>query len=550
MTELLNTVWAALLPHLPVLPVAIPLLAGAAIMLLGDTRRGPRATLSLISVALQLAAAVALLYLADGGFDLWPEGIAVYSVGGWEAPYGIVLVVDRLAALLVALSVVLALAALVYSRLRWDRTGVHYHPLFQFLLMGLSGAFLTGDLFNLFVFFEILLAASYGLVLHGSGAVRVKAGLHYIAINLTASFVFLIAAALVYGTVGTLNLADIAVRAATLEGRDQHLFNAAMALLGTVFLVKAAVWPLNFWLVPAYTAAAAPVAAMFSIMTKVGIYAILRITTLLGVDSPDPFGGEWLFYIGFFTIGYGLFGVLGAQQLERVAAFCIIVSAGVLLAAIGLGAPGLTAPLLFYLISSALATGAFFLLIGVTGRPRSYGAEILAVTHDAFGVEDPQDPRMPDEVIGIAMPGATAFLGISFLACVLLVAGVPPLSGFVAKFAMISAALSSAAVDQIPITVWLLTALLLASGLAGIVALSRIGMNTFWASQKSEVRLNVIEAGPVAALVLICVAMSIKTGAVMGYMDRAAQALHDPQRYIAAVLPSSALELLTEGEAP
>lgn len=549
MTTFFDLAWAMLMPHLPVLPVVIPLMGGALIMLIGETRRGPRATVSLITAALQVLTAGVLLQLADGALPMWPEGIAVYSIGGWQAPYGIVLVVDRLSALLLLLSAILGLAALVYSRLRWDRTGVHYHPLFQFLLMGLNGAFLTGDLFNLFVFFEILLAASYGLVLHGSGAPRVKAGLHYIVVNLTASFVFLIAAALVYGVVGTLNMADIAQRAATLDGGERTLFHTAMALLGLVFLVKAAVWPLNFWLVPAYTAAAAPVAAMFSIMTKVGIYAILRIGTLLGEHAPPPFAGDVLFYIGLVTMGYGLFGVLGAQQMERVVAFCIIVSAGVLLAAIGVGTT-LTAALLFYLLSSALATGAFFMLIGITGRPRSYSAQMLALTHEAFGVEDPQDPRLPDEVIGIAIPGATAFLGVSFLACVLLVAGVPPLSGFVAKFAMIAAALDSAPDGETPITVWLLIAVLLASGLTCVIALSRIGISTFWAAaQNREVRLNAIEAVPVAVLVVLCVMMSFKAGHVMDYLTRTATELHDPQRYISAVLTPTGLRQ-SHGVAP
>ena len=139
--------------------------------------------------------------------DVWREGIGTYSIGGWPAPFGIVLVVDRLSALMITLNAVLALSVLVYSMARWDRLGVHYHPLLQFLLMGLNGAFLTGDLFNLFVFFEILLAASYALLLHGAGTRRVKSALHFIVVNLTATFAFLIGVALIYSVVGTLNMA-------------------------------------------------------------------------------------------------------------------------------------------------------------------------------------------------------------------------------------------------------------------------------------------------------------------------------------------------------
>src|SRR5690606_28131641 len=168
-------------------------------LLLADTSRNARAAIAVVSSLAQLAAAVVLLALAAGAWGYWPNEIGVYLPGDWPAPFGIVLVVDRLAAIMLALNAVLGLMALIYSLARWDRLGVHFHPLFQCLLMGLNGAFLTGDLFNLFVFFEVLLAASYGLLLHGSGVARVSAGLHYIVVNLVASFLLLISIALIYG---------------------------------------------------------------------------------------------------------------------------------------------------------------------------------------------------------------------------------------------------------------------------------------------------------------------------------------------------------------
>jgi len=183
--------------HLPILPVLIPLFAGAILLFSSETRRGPRAAIALCATLAQLLVALMLLGIADGRLaSPWSGGIGVYALGNWAAPFGIVLVLDRLAAIMLTLTATLGLATLVYSLARWERAGIHYLPLFQFLLMGLNGAFLTGDLFNLFVFFEILLAASYGLVLHGSGPVRVKAGMHYIVVNLVASLLFLIAAAL------------------------------------------------------------------------------------------------------------------------------------------------------------------------------------------------------------------------------------------------------------------------------------------------------------------------------------------------------------------
>ncbi|PZN28414.1 MAG: hypothetical protein DIU71_16030 [Proteobacteria bacterium] len=191
------------LQHLPILPIIVPLIAGAIILLLPEARRRARATIAVVSTVIQLAAALGLLYLAsDAAADVWVQGIGVYAIGNWQGPFGIVLVVDRLAAVMVTLSSCVALAALVYSFANWDRPGQAYHALFQFLLMGLHGAFLTGDIFNLFVFFEVLLAASYGLVLRGAAARRVKAGMHYIVVNLVASFLFLIGVALMYGVAG------------------------------------------------------------------------------------------------------------------------------------------------------------------------------------------------------------------------------------------------------------------------------------------------------------------------------------------------------------
>jgi multicomponent K+:H+ antiporter subunit D len=205
----------AILRHLVVLPIAIPLITGALLFFLAEARRTARVTLATISMLSQLAVAVALLHLtSDAAAYIWQEGVGVYAIGGWPAPFGIVLVVDRLTAVMLTLGAVVSLSTLIYSVARWDRPGQPFHSLFQFLTMGLNGAFLTGDLFNLFVFFEILLAASYGLLLRGAGGPRVKSGLHYITVNLAASLLFLIGVALIYGMAGTLNMADLAGRAA------------------------------------------------------------------------------------------------------------------------------------------------------------------------------------------------------------------------------------------------------------------------------------------------------------------------------------------------
>src|SRR5581483_4147821 len=225
-----------LLQHLVILPVVVPLVAGAAMLFLAEHRRKARVTLALVSMLVQLLVGITLLYLtSDAAPFIWPEGVGVYAVGNWPAPFGIVLVVDRLSAVMITLSATVALSTLVYAIARWDRPGQPFHSLFQLQTMGLNGAFLTGDLFNLFVFFEVLLAASYGLLLRGVGAQRVKAGLHYIAVNLVASLFFLIGVALIYGMAGTLNMADLAGRAAKLTPNDRALFDAGAAILGVAF---------------------------------------------------------------------------------------------------------------------------------------------------------------------------------------------------------------------------------------------------------------------------------------------------------------------------
>jgi len=537
--------------HLPIYPIAVPLVAGAAMLLMADTRRRVRAGIALVSTLIQLGTAIALLALAGGALDIWPQGIGVYLPGDWPAPFGIVLVVDRLAAVMLTLTAVLGLATLLYSLSRWDRAGVHFHSLFQFLLMGLNGAFLTGDLFNLFVFFEVLLAASYGLLLHGSGVARVSAGLQYIAVNLVASFLLLISIALIYGVTGTLNMADLAVRAGTLAGNDRSMFEAGCAILGVAFLVKAGAWPLNFWLVRGYGSACAPVAAMFSIMTKVGIYSLLRIgSLLLPSGAPSAFSLDWMFAVGLATLLFGGIGLLSTQGLEKLAGYCVIVSAGTLLTALGMPGVTLTGPALFYLISSVLATGAFFMLIELIERTRTFGANVLAITMDVFDIEDPSSPNRSDDVVGVAIPAAMAFLGLAFVSCTLLVTGLPPLSGFVAKFSLLSAAVTAADSANVPsMDAWLLVAAVLLSGLFGLMALARTGIRVFWASDdRSTPRLRVLEAGPVAVLILLCVALAAGAGPISAYLDQAAQSLDQPTAYIDAVLSKMPVRPLEGGK--
>ena len=450
---------------------------------------------SLASTVALCAISLVLMSQAAGGT------VQVYELGDWPAPFGIVLVLDRLSALMIVLTSLLALAVNLYAiGSGWDARGRHFHALFQFQLMGVLGAFLTGDAFNLFVFFEVLLAASYGLMLHGSGRARVSAGLHYITINLLASSLFLIGAALIYGVTGTLNLADLAVKIPQVPDADLGLLHAGAAILAVAFLAKAGMWPLNFWLVPAYSAASAPVAALFAIMTKVGAYTLLRLWTLMFSGQAGAsafFGGQWLIWGGMATLTVAAVSVVAAQRLERMASLSILVSAGILLSAVGFAQPSLTAGALFYLVSSTLALSALFLLAELIERSRS--ANDIALEEDADQLPKALESLHPvpgtnldDEqkaLVGQVIPWTMAFLGLSFIACALLIIGMPPLSGFLGKLTLISALLNPLGLDvakdeAIRGDSWTLVALLIVSGLASLFAFVRVGIKRFWTPQE------------------------------------------------------------------
>ena len=517
--------------HIIVAPILIPLLAAALLLFFDERRRVAKAMISLASTLLLLGIATTLFSIEShpGGFD------GVYLLGNWIAPFGIVLVLDGLSALMILLTAILAVASLVYALARWHAVGAHFHTMFQLLLMGLNGAFLTGDLFNLFVFFEIMLAASYGLLLHGSGPARVKAGLHYIAINLAGALLFLIGVSLIYGTTGTLNMADLAARIPTIEPDRRMLMEAGAGVLGIAFLIKAGMWPLCFWLPTAYTAASAPVAGIFAIMSKLGIYIILRLTMLLFGDGPSfAFGSNVLLYGGMATLIFGIIGVLASQLLGRLAGYSVLVSSGTLLTVLGINEGTISSGALLYLVSSTLTLSAFFLLIELVERGQDAGASVLAVTMEAYGDADAEEPEEED---GVTMPATMTVLGMCFAACGILLSGLPPLSGFIAKFAMLSAMMGTGATGVPPTAaVWTLAILMILSGLAALIAMTRAGIRTFWASIEGTVpRVLVIEIVPVIALLTLTLALTVQAGPAMQYMDSTIQTLSKPGLYIDAV---------------
>ncbi|QXZ10383.1 monovalent cation/H+ antiporter subunit D [Comamonas sp. Y33R10-2] len=540
-----------LMPHLMLAPILLPMLSAALMLFLREERQRMKLGINLVSTSISLVIVVMLLgWTNQAGSAVT---MSVYMPGNWPAPFGIALAMDRLTALMLLVTYVVALSSLVFSAGRWHKAGVNFHPLFQLQLMGLSGAFITADLFNLFVFFEIMLAASYGLLLHGSGSTRIQSGLHYIAINLVASSLFLIGVSMLYGITGTLNMADLARAIPLVQDADRGLLHAAAGVLGTAFLIKAALWPLNFWLVPGYSAATAPVGALFALMTKVGVYVILRLWTLLFSSEAGAsalFGGTWLVVGGMLTMAFGAIGMLGSQRLTHLAGFAAILSSGTLLAATGFGQNLLTAGLLYYLPGSTLAVAALFLIADVVDRWRSdeeegepyedneapfLNAELLPT--EGFNLDEDEEL-----LIGRAFPAAAAFLGVSFMACTLLISGLPPLAGFLGKFAMLTSLLNPLGIGMSAgmnpgVLGWCMVALLIITGLMALLALTRVGIRHFWANpETSAPSLKVAEGLPIAFLLLCCLTLSVKADDVMRYTERAANALHSPDVYVRTVM--------------
>ncbi|MEN5315291.1 monovalent cation/H+ antiporter subunit D [Pseudomonas koreensis] len=540
--------------HLIAAPILLPLLTAAIMLMLGEKHRPLKAKINLFSSLVGLFISVMLLqWTQTTGV---PGSIGVYLPGNWQAPFGIVLVVDRLSALMLVLTGVIGVSALLFAMARWDGAGSSFHALFQIQLMGLYGAFLTADLFNLFVFFEVLLAASYGLLLHGSGRARVSSGLHYISINLLASSLFLIGAALIYGVTGTLNMADLALKIPLVPEADRGLLHAGAGILAVAFLAKAGMWPLNFWLVPAYSSASAPVAAMFAIMTKVGVYTLLRLWTLLFSGQAGAsafFGGDWLIYGGMATMACAALAILAAQRLERMASLSILVSAGILLSAVGFAQPNLIGAALFYLVSSTLALSALFLLAELIERSRSANeipledeSELLPRPQESL--QPPKGINLDDEqkaVVGQVIPWTMAFLGLSFIACALLIIGMPPLSGFIGKLSLIGALLNPLGLGtEAPISnaAWALLALLILSGLASLMAFARMGVQRFWTpEERPSPLLRKLECAPIFLLLGLSIALTFKAEPLLRYTQATADALNNPQQYVMAVLGTRAV---------
>ena len=448
--------------HTPIFSILIPAITAFILVLLGnpgsgslaqDWRQPWRRGISYTSGLLGLFTAVNYLIFASSG------QISVYNLSEWAAPFGIVLVLDQLSALMLVLTYGLAVPVMWFASKEWDERGRYFHAMCHFLLMGLTGAFLTGDLFNLFVFFEILLMASYVLLLHGQGKARFQLGIHYVTINLLASALFLIGLGMIYGSVGSLNMADVARLMPLLEGDQHRIAVAGGLLLFTVFGIKAAMLPVGFWLPKTYAVATTPVAALFTIMTKVGIYAILRVN---GTVFDDAISREILQYIllpiGLITSVYGVIGAMGAERLRRFIGFMILSSVGTILIAISLFNTLAWAAALYYLVHSTIIAAAFYILSGwITSQRGEF--------KDHFKIA----PQMKQHKV----------VALTYFTIALMMAGLPPFSGFLGKVFILQATAHS------PYQLLIIVTVLVVS-LLSIIAFTRVGFVIFWRATKPE----------------------------------------------------------------
>ncbi|MBE7439813.1 MAG: monovalent cation/H+ antiporter subunit D [Spirochaetales bacterium] len=433
---------------LVILPIILPLATGILLVFLAGSPQWLQRGLALLAT-LTLAAGSLLL------LELTAEGqITVYNLSNWPARFGIILVADRLSSLMVLLVSAIALPALLFAMDGSDSRGRYFHALFQFQLVGVNGAFLTGDLFNLFVFFEVLLISSYSLLLHGGKSERVRMGIRFVFLNLIGSGIFLMGITTLYGLTGSLNMADLATQIARLPAQDQFLARAAGLVLFIVFALKAALLPLGFWLPHTYGVASTAVASLFAIMTKVGVYAILRIFTLFfGPASGALSGYIWpvVTALAALTLILGTLGALGSRRLRGLQGQLLLASVGTMLLALSIHTLETVAAGLYYMVHSTIAVAAFYLVSGLLSAARSE--------------DDQLTPGKPLPRWGL--------LGFLTAIVAMTVAGLPPLSGFLGKLLLLSAMPDTFAGYGI----W---TLVLVCALLILVALSRAISILFW----------------------------------------------------------------------
>ncbi len=522
------------LTDLAPLAVMIPVLGAAVTFMLV---RRPRAQITVTVTALVLTLLLNCLLLAD----VWDSGVAAVHLGGWPAPLGIVLVVDRLSALMLVVSALITLAVLLYASaqgmINRDEGGPVsiFHPTFLILVAGVSNAFLAGDLFNLYVGFEILLTASYVLLTMGGTAQRIRAGITYVVVSVISSVVFLIAIAMVYAATGTMNMADLAVKLGELPSDVQMVLHVLL-LVG--FGIKAAVFPLSFWLPDSYPTAPAPVTAVFAgLLTKVGVYALIRTETLL---FPGEHVNALLLVVAALTMVVGILGALAQTDIKRILSFILVSHIGYMIFGLGLATQMGLAATVFYVGHHITVQTALFLVTGLIEN-RAGTANI-----DRLG----------------SLAKVSPFVSVLFLIPALNLGGIPPLSGFLGKVGLVRGG-----VEQGTGLSYTLVGVSLLASLLTLLVVVRVWTRAFWRKVEDVehppaqlvaayertidrgLRPRRLEPGlvlPTAALVVMTLAFTVLAGPLFDLADAAATDMLDRTPYIASVLDEAAAERAAE----
>ena len=489
------------------LPLLIPFIAGVAAFLLKDGPWG-RWVSVFGSVAMLIAASALMMTVLR-------EGVVAGQMGGWPAPYGITLVADYLSAVMVVITAITALAVSIYAmadvETRIARLG--YHSLFQMLIAGVVGSFLTGDLFNLYVWFEVMLISSFGLLVMGGSKAQIDGGVKYVALNLVSTILFLTGIGLLYGMTGTLNMADLAVTVPTLE--NQGLVTVIAMMFMVAFGVKAAVFPLFFWLPAAYHTPAFSTSAVFAgLLTKVGVYAMIRMFTLVFVGDIS-FTHEILLWVACFTMVTGVLGAAAQNDIRKILSFHIVSQIGYMILGLALMTPLAIMGAVFYLVHHIIVKANLFLVAGVVQKIA--GSTELKKIGGLY-----------------AFAPLLAFL---FLIPAFSLAGFPPLSGFWAKFILVRAALEDGR--------GFVAFVALAVGALTIFSMTKIWAEAFWTPHpdKSEPRLSSLTPGerralllPIAGLAVLTCVIGLFPEPFVQFAEGAAAQLLDSSGYIEAVL--------------
>ncbi|MCX7685549.1 MAG: Na+/H+ antiporter subunit D [Acetobacteraceae bacterium] len=494
------------------LPIAVPLFACAAGAALHG-RHAAQRLVTLVSAAALLL--VSLLLLAR----VRAEGVLASQMGDWPAPFGITLVADLLGAAMVVIGAVMYLAVAVYALADGaeERERQGWHPLLGGLMLGVSGSFLAGDIFNLYVWFEVMLISSFGMLVIGQAREQLDAAVKYAVLNLGATTVFLIAVGMLYGATGTLNMADLAQKIP--QNENPGLIAALAFLFLCSFGAKAAVFPLFFWLPAAYHTAAAPVAAIFAgMLTKVGVYVMIRVFTLVFAPETTPFIGPTVGMIAAATMVTGVLGAAAHWDIRRILSFHIISQIGYMLVGVALGTPLALAGAVLYVVHHIVVKANLFLVAGAINRA---GGSFQLAHLGGLWKRDP-------------------WLGILFAIPALSLAGLPPLSGFWGKLVVAQSGFEAGAA-------WL-AAVALAVGLLTLYSMLKIWTEAFWkpappdapAAAGLDGATRWLMLGPVAALALVTLAIGLWTEPFAALALAAGEQLAGREAYIAAVLGSAA----------